>query len=80
MDRFVDTGTGDGSIHNTPGIAFQEETSDTVRQKDLSINRSKRSSLIDEEALPWKRSKIDSKRNSANFDAEYDSLRVTGHI
>ena len=31
FDHFVDTGTGGGSIHNTPGIAFQEETSDTVR-------------------------------------------------
>ena len=74
MDRFVDTGTGDGSIHNTPGIAFQEETSDTVRQKDLSINRSKRTSLIDEEALPLKRLKIDPKRNPANFDVEYDRV------
>ena len=41
FDQFVDTGTGDGSIHNTPRIAFQEEISNTVRQKNLSINRSK---------------------------------------
>ena len=60
--RFVDTDTGGGSIQNTPGIAFQEETSNTVRRKDLSINRSKRTSLIHEEALPLKRLKIDPKR------------------
>ena len=74
FDRFVDTGTGGGSIHNTPGIALQQETSDTVRRKDLSINRSKRTSLIDEEALPLKRLKIDPKRNPANFDVEYDRV------
>ena len=61
FDRFVDTGTRGESIHNTPGIGFQEETSDTVRRKDSSINRSKRTSLIDEEALPLKRLKIDPK-------------------
>ena len=39
FDRFVDTGTGGESIHNTPGTASQDETSDTVTRKDLSINR-----------------------------------------
>ena len=41
FDRFVDTGARVGSIHNTPGIACQDETSDRVKRKDLSINRSK---------------------------------------
>ena len=25
FDRFVDTGSGGGSVHNTPGVAFQEK-------------------------------------------------------
>ena len=42
IDWFVDITTDNRSIHNTPGKAFQDETSRTVRQKYSSLNRSKR--------------------------------------
>ena len=45
FDKFVDNTTGAGSIHNTPGVAFQEETSSTVRRPNISIPKSKRRSL-----------------------------------
>ena len=32
FDRFVDDNVGVGSIHNTPGIAFQKEMEDTLQQ------------------------------------------------
>ena len=52
FDKFVDTGTGAGSIHNTPGIAFQEELANTVIRGDISIKKSQRTSLLDEETIP----------------------------
>ena len=67
FDRFVDTGTGAGSIHNTPAIAFQEETCDTVKRQDITIKRSKRTSLLDADAVLLKRAKIDPKRNPNLF-------------
>ena len=72
FDRFIDTGTGGGSIHNTPGIAFQEQSADTVRRQESSINRSKRTSLANEQGPPLKRFKIDPKRNPAIFSAGND--------
>ena len=74
FDKFVDTGTGAGSIHNTPGIAFQEETYETVRRKDTSIKRSKRTSLLDTEVVPLKRLKIDSKKNPSKFVQENNAV------
>ena len=72
FDRFIDTGTGGGSIHNTPGIAFQEQSADTLRRQESSINRSKRTSLANEQGPPLKRFKIDPKKNPAIFSAGSD--------
>ena len=67
FDSFVDTGNGAGSIHNTPGIAFQEETVETTRRNDVTIKRSKRTSLMENETIPLKRLKIDPKKNPQKF-------------
>ena len=48
-DAFVDNTTGAGSIHNTPGIAFQEETSSSFRRPDISVPMSRKRSLKREE-------------------------------
>ena len=40
----------------------------------MCTNRSKQTSLIDEEVLPLNRLKIDPKRNLANFNTEYDKV------
>ena len=51
-DAFVDNNTGADSIHNTPGIAFQEETLDSVRRSTVSIPKSRKRSLDDESDSP----------------------------
>ena len=64
FDKFVDNTTGAGSIHNTPGVAFQEETSSTVRRPNISIPKSKRRSLtMGDEGPASKVPKINPKTN-----------------
>lgn len=67
FDKSVETITGSGSIHNTPGIAFQEVSLNTSIREELSISRSKRTSLPIDQEPPMKRFKIDPKKNPANF-------------
>ncbi|CAB3984611.1 Hypothetical predicted protein [Paramuricea clavata] len=68
FDRNVETASGAGSIHNTPGIAFQEHSDAAVmRQDDISIPRSKRRSI----QLP--KETVD-KRVAVNPKAEPPSL------
>ena len=67
FDRFVDNLTGGGSIHNTPGVAFQEETPETVRRSEISINRSHRTSIVCEDAPAPKKRKINPKNPPAIF-------------
>ena len=74
FDTFVDTGIG--SIHNTPGIAFQEETTDTRRRTDVSIERSKRTSLVAEDAPPLKKFKINPKKDPPKFQLDESSPTV----
>ena len=46
FDRNIETSSGAGSIHNTPGIAFQEHTAAAVMRKEqITIPRSKRRSI-----------------------------------
>ena len=46
FDRNVETSLGIGSIHNTPGIAFQEDSVWAVlRKEDVSIPKTKRRSV-----------------------------------
>ena len=64
FDSFVDNNTGAGSIHNTPGVAFQEETSSTMRRPSISIPKSKKRSLSDDQEGPaYKVPKINPKTN-----------------
>ena len=64
FDSFIDNNTGAGSIHNTPGVVFQEETSSTTKRPDVSIKKTKKRSLSDlEEAPASKISKINPKKN-----------------
>ena len=45
FDRNVEAASGAGSIHNTPGIAFQEHSAAAVmRQEDITISKSKKRS------------------------------------
>ena len=67
FDSFVDNNTGAGSIHNTPGVAFQEENEMTVRRPDISKEKTKRRSLpskIDEPCPKVPR--INPKKNPEN--------------
>ena len=46
FDRNIETASGAGSIHNTPGIMFQEESACTVNpNENVSIPKSKRHSV-----------------------------------
>ena len=46
FDRNIETTSGAGSIHTTPGIAFQEDSAAVVvRQEEISIPKSKRRSI-----------------------------------
>ena len=56
FDRYVETASGAGSIHNTPGIVFQEESESTItRDTTVSIPKSNRRSIKnqEEEYLPF---------------------------
>ena len=77
FDRFVDNLTWAGSIHNTPGIAFQEETNDTIKRNESSIIPSKRTSILYEEALPAKRPKIDPKKSPHMFNVTPNNSSAT---
>ena len=63
--RFIDTGTGGGSIHNTPGIAFQEQSADTDIKNLVSTDQREPTSLANEQGPPLKRFKMDPKKNPA---------------
>ena len=68
FDRNIETMSGAGSIHNTPGIAFQEVSDGSIRRnEDVSIPKSKRRSIkiIDEPDLPHP--KINAKTNPELF-------------
>ena len=46
FDRNAETSTGGGSIHNTPAIVFQEQSSNTVWKKhEINIPKSNKQSL-----------------------------------
>ena len=60
FDRFIDSSSGENSIHNTPGVAFQEKTENTVLRADKSIPKSKRRSL---ELPKWKILRFGSRRD-----------------
>ena len=46
FDRNVETASGSGSVHTTPGVAFQEGGDDTVRRnEDVRIPKSKKRSI-----------------------------------
>ena len=69
FDRLVDNLTGGGSIHNTPGIAFQEEVDGSVRRQDVSIVPSKRTVSF-QETQPTKKPKINPKKAPTQFNTE----------
>eukprot|EP00795_Rhopilema_esculentum_P007883 gene7883-13766_t len=51
FDRNIETSSGASSLHNTPGILFQEETDNVrIREDAVNISRSKRRSLKLKEA------------------------------
>ena len=50
FDRTIETASGAGSIHNTPGIVFQEQLKSTItRDTNVSIPKSKRQSITTQE-------------------------------
>ena len=50
FDRNIETASGAGSIHNTPGIVFQEQSKSTItRDTNVSIPNSKRRSITTQE-------------------------------
>jgi hypothetical protein len=76
FDRNVETASGAGSIHNTPGIVFQEESESTVtRDTTVSIPRSKRRSLKNQEEEYFPFSTINPKVEPPSF-AENNAVHV----
>ena len=65
FDRNIETASGAGSIHNTPGIMFQEESACTVnRNENVSIPKSKRRSVRLEDVRPIQATAINPKKRS----------------
>ena len=65
---------GANSIHNTPGIAFQEEVSTSIRRPDESVPVSKKRSIdIPAESPPTKFQKINPKFNPPVFTKTSDN-------
>ena len=53
FDRNIETSSGGGSIHNTPGIVFQEQSSDTLWQnREINIPQSNKRSIQLQEIEP----------------------------
>ena len=76
FDRNIETASGAGSIHNTPGIVFQEESESTVtRDTTVSIPRSKRRSLKNQEEEYFPFSTINPKVEPPSF-AENNAVHV----
>ena len=68
FDRNVETATGAGSVHTTPGVAFQEESSAAVlRNENFSIERSKRRSIQLPPPAAAPRQKINPKKEPPSF-------------
>ncbi len=68
FDRNIETASGAGSIHNTPGIVFQEESEGVAsRNEAISIPRSKRRSLLLEDAPPVAYSTVHPKTEPPTF-------------
>ena len=82
-DSFVDNNTGAGSIHNTPGVAFQEKTDSSFIRPSVTIPKSKKRSLsLDREETPaTKVSKINPKKNPPQILANVngDENRLGDH-
>ena len=71
FDRNIETMSGSGSIHNTPGIAFQETSLQAVaRKEDVSIPKSKRRSIQVASQLKEAEKKISPKTNPPTFDGQ----------
>ena len=76
FDRNIETASGAGSIHNTPGIMFQEESACTVnRNETVSILKSKRRSVRLEDVRPIQATAINPKKDPPLF-ADKDPVQV----
>ena len=68
LDKNLDRACGGGSLHITPGIAFQEEvTGSEFRNMNVNQKRSKRRSLKLPEPSNRAALKIDPKKNPQRF-------------
>ena len=79
FDRDIETASGAGSIHNTPGIMFQEESACAVnRNENVSIPTSKRRSVHLEDVSPIQATAINPKKDPPSF-ADKDPVHVENH-
>ena len=79
FDRNIETASGAGFIHNTPGIMFQEESACTVnRNENVSIPKSKRRSVRLEDVRPIHATAINPKKYPPSF-ADKDPVQVENH-
>ena len=77
-DRNVDAACGGGSIHNTPGIAFQEHSVGTeYRQENINILKTNRRSLELPKQNPVATPKIDPKKNPKQFTSSVKEAATT---
>ena len=76
FDRNIETASGAGLIHNTPGIVFQEESECTViRDTTVSIQKSKQRSFQNQEEVHFPFSTINPKVEPPSF-AENTAVHV----
>ena len=79
FDRNIETASGAGSIHNTPGIMLQEESTCTsYRNENVSIPKSKRHSVRLEDVRQIQATAINPKNDPPSF-AEKDPVQVEIH-
>ena len=68
LDRNIETTSGEGTIHNTPGIAFQEISESSYSRPEMTdIPKSGRRSISIKDSLEVPYSKISSKVNPPLF-------------
>ena len=69
FDCNIETSSGGGSIHNTPGVVFQEVSDDSMftNREDISIPKSNRRSIVLSEQNHNPQASINPKTNPALF-------------
>ena len=81
FNRNIETASGSESIHNTPGIAFQEVSSQAVnREENISIPMLKRRSISLVDKLKATGVKVNPKTNPPKFDEMCEEINNADEV